>query len=106
MTLRHRIATCFGSHSRRVWRCLVGATWSLPLRYVTLSAQLLVMSQVPGVGVHIPTAVMFATLSAGVAVGWLLRIADNLINEYLVFEAATRLFTGERHAARSEDKRT
>ena len=92
MNWRHNIANCFGLHSRRVWRCLVGATWSLPLRYLTLSTQLAVMGFVPGVHIRMPLEVLFATLSAGVVVGWALRVLDNLINEYIVFEAIKKFF--------------
>lgn len=41
---------------------------------------------------RIPLEVMFTTLSAGVAVGWALRVLDNLVNEYIVFEAVKRFF--------------
>ena len=55
--LMHRVATAFGKHSRKVWRALVGATWSLPFRYITLGAQLAALSMVPGVVVSVPMGV-------------------------------------------------
>jgi hypothetical protein len=91
-SLRHHIANLFGSHSRRVWRCVIGATWSLPLRYVTLALQIAAMGAVAGAVVHIPAADWMQVMSAGVLVGWVMRLADNLINEYLVFEGVKRFF--------------
>jgi hypothetical protein len=50
MSWRLRVATAFGRHSRRVWRCIIGASWSLPLRYVTLVGQLAAVAAVTGAG--------------------------------------------------------
>ena len=93
-SLRYHIANLFGSHSRRVWRCLIGATWSLPLRYVTLALQVAAMGAVAGAVVHIPAADWLQVMTAGVLVGWAMRLADNLINEYLIFEGVKRFFVG------------
>lgn len=91
-SLRRHIANLFGSHSRRVWRCVIGATWSLPLRYVTLALQLAAMGAVLGEVVHIPSDDWMQVMSAGVLVGWAVRLADNLVNEYFVFEGVKRFF--------------
>lgn len=95
MTIRHVIANCFGAHSRRVWRCIVGATWSLPIRYLTLSAQLAAIGAAAGAVVHIPPGVWLQAMSAGVAVGWAIRVIDNLLNEYVVFEVIRKCFVGK-----------
>lgn len=74
-------------------RALVGATWTLPLRYITLGAQLAALAMVPGVVVHVPAGWSVVTaMSAGVLVGWALRVLDNLVNEFLVFEWIKRKF--------------
>ena len=91
--LKHAIAHAFGSHSKKVWRCVIGATWSLPLRYVTLALQIAAMGSVAGAVVHIPAADWMQVMSAGVLVGWAMRLADNLVNEYFVFAGVKRFFT-------------
>jgi len=78
--------------STRVCRSLVGATWSIPLRYVTLSAQLASVAYVAGIEINIPSDVLFFALSAGVVTGWALRVIDNLLNEFLVFAAISQIF--------------
>jgi hypothetical protein len=91
--IKHHIAHAFGTHSKKVWRCVIGATWSLPLRYVTLTLQVAAMGAVAGAVVHIPDGAWWQIMSAGVAVGWAIRLADNLVNEYLVFKNVKRFFT-------------
>ena len=91
--IKHAIAHAFGAHSKKVWRCVIGATWSLPLRYVTLTLQVAAMGAVAGAVVHIPAGAWLQVMSAGVAVGWAMRLADNLVNEYLIFESVKRFFT-------------
>ena len=91
-SIKHTIAHAFGAHSKKVWRCIVGATWSLPLRYVTLALQVAAMGAVAGAVVHIPAADWLQVMTAGVFVGWAMRLADNLVNEYLVFEGVRRFF--------------
>lgn len=77
----------------KVLRAVVGASWSLPLRYVTFGAQLAALAMVPGVAVHVPSGpTVVAAMSAGVLVGWALRVLDNLVNEFLVFEWIKRKF--------------
>lgn len=95
--LMHRVATAFGKHSRKVWRALVGATWSLPFRYITLGAQLAALSMVPGVVLAVPMGVAMQALSVGVLVGWALRVLDNLLNEFLVFEWVKKVFMKDEH---------
>lgn len=56
---RGAIANCFGRHSRRIWRCIVGASWALPLRYITMTAQLAVIASVPGVLLQVPAHAIF-----------------------------------------------
>lgn len=90
--IKIRIATAFGPHSRKAWRAIVGATWSLPFRYITLGAQLSAMAMVPGVVINIPIEVLLMGMTAGVLVGWSLRVIDNLINEFLVFKWIKQFF--------------
>jgi hypothetical protein len=90
--MREQIARAFGPHSKRIWRCIVGATWSLPLRYVTLYLQVAAMAAVLGVSWQVPLTGGAVALSAGVAVGWAIRLADNLVNEYLIFPAVKSWF--------------
>lgn len=79
--------------SVKVLRAVVGASWSLPLRYITFGAQLAALAMVPGVVVHVPSGpAAVAAMSAGVLVGWALRVLDNLVNEFLVFEWVKRKF--------------
>lgn len=92
-SIKARIANAFGTNSRKVWRAIVGATWSLPFRYITFGAQLAAMATVPGVVVFVPLAAVVQALSVGVLVGWALRVLDNLINEFLVFEWIKNTFT-------------
>ena len=74
-------------------RAFVGATWTLPLRYITFGAQLAALAMVPGVVVQVPAGWSVVTaMSAGVLVGWALRVLDNLVNEFLVFEWIKRKF--------------
>lgn len=94
MSWRLRIATCFGPHSRRVWRCVIGATWSLPLRYFTLAAQLAAIAAVPGVQLRVPTSALLYAMSAGVLVGWVLSLLDRLAVEFALFPAVRRYFVG------------
>lgn len=91
-----RVANAFGPHSPRVWRALVGATWSLPFRYITLGAQLAAMGLVSGVVVHVPAGTVALAMTVGVLTGWALRVLDNLINEFVVFEQVKRFFTERR----------
>lgn len=91
--IKHAIAHAFGNHSKKVWRCVIGATWSLPLRYVTLTLQVAAMGAVAGAVVHIPDGAWWQVMSAGVLVGWAIRLGDNLINEYFVFAGVKRFFT-------------
>ena len=95
MTWRLPVATAFGRHSRRVWRCIIGASWSLPLRYVTLLGQLAAVAAVTGVTLQLdaPAGTIATAMSAGVAVGWLASLADRLAVEYMLFPAAKRFFT-------------
>jgi hypothetical protein len=95
MHLRRQIATCFGRHSRRVWRCIIGATWSLPLRYITLAAQLAAIATLPGVSMHLPAHGLVQALSMGVAIGWAASLADRLAVEYCLFPALRRFFVGQ-----------
>lgn len=90
------VANAFGTNSRKVWRAVVGATWSLPFRYITFGAQLAAMTMVTGVVVSVPMDVFVQALSAGVLVGWALRVVDNLINEFLVFEWIKHVFVGRK----------
>lgn len=82
----------------RFWRAVIGATWSIPLRYVTLSAQLTSIALVTGIGIDIPAGLLFYSLTAGVMTGWAIRLIDNLLNEFLVFEAIRKkFFKGSEH---------
>lgn len=94
--IRTRVANAFGPHSRRVWRALVGATWSLPFRYITFGAQLAAMGLVSGVVIDVPLSAVLQAMTAGVLVGWALRVVDNLVNEFVVFEQVKRFFTERR----------
>ena len=95
--IKHTIAHAFGDHSKKVWRSVVGATWSLPLRYVTLTLQVAAMGAMAGAVVHIPNGDWWQVMTAGVLVGWVMRLADNLINEYFVFAGVKRFFTQPIH---------
>lgn len=87
------VSNAFGKHSRKVWRALVGATWSLPFRYITFGAQLSALKMVPGVVIEIPLGwLMVAGMTLGVMVGWSIRVMDNLINEFLVFKWIKQFF--------------
>ena len=92
-SIKHAIAHAFGTHSKKVWRCVIGATWSIPLRFVTLTLQVAAMGTVAGVVVHIPPGAWLHVMSLGVGVGWAMRLADNLLNEYFIFESVKRFFT-------------
>ena len=82
----------------RFWRAVIGATWSIPLRYVTLSAQLASIALVTGISIDIPADLLFYALTAGVMTGWAIRLIDNLLNEFLVFEAIRKkFFKGSEH---------
>ena len=82
----------------RFWRSVIGATWSIPLRYVTLSAQLASIALVTGISIDIPADLLFYALTAGVMTGWAIRLIDNLLNEFLVFEAIRKkFFKGSEH---------
>lgn len=72
---------------KRVCRSIIGATWTLPLRYLTLSAQIAAVMLVSGIEMQIETGVLWASLTAGVLTGWVLRMIDNLLNEFFVFAA-------------------
>lgn len=92
MCWRTRVATCFGRHSRRVWRCVIGATWSLPLRYLTLAGQLAAIAMLPGVSLYVPDGAMAQAMTAGVLIGWAASVADRLAVEYCLFPAVRRFF--------------
>lgn len=74
-------------NDKRVCRSIIGATWSLPLRYLTLSAQIAAVMLVAGIDMQLETGVLWAALTAGVLTGWALRVIDNLLNEFFVFAA-------------------
>lgn len=94
---KSRIANAFGANSRKVWRALIGASWSFPFRYITLGAQLTAIAMMPGVTIEIPAGwLMVMGMTAGVLVGWSLRVVDNLINEFLVFEWIKHVFVGRK----------
>jgi hypothetical protein len=76
----------------KLTRALVGATWSIPLRYITYGAQLSATAMVAGVHIHVPMDAMLLAMTAGVMTGWALRVLDNMINEFLVFEWIKRRF--------------
>ena len=92
---RMRVATAFGRHSRSLWRCIIGASWSMPLRYLTLLGQLAAVAAVTGgsIRLDVPLSTLLAAMSAGVLVGWLASLADRLAVEYCLFPAAKRFFT-------------
>lgn len=66
-------------------KVIVGATWTLPIRFATYTAQLSATT-----AVYSGTDSQLLSLTAGVFVGWLIRVADNAINEFLVFERLAR----------------
>jgi hypothetical protein len=93
MSARHTIATAFGRHSRPVWRAVVGASWTLPLRFAVLSGQIAAVAAVSSAtGQLSPAASASLALSAGVAVGWLASLADRLAVELAIFPAIRRFF--------------
>ncbi len=87
MSARQAIATAFGRHSRPVWRAIVGASWTLPLRYVVLAGQLAAVTAAQSAQAH---PVLVAT--AGVAIGWLASLIDRLAVELAIFPAVKRFF--------------
>jgi hypothetical protein len=95
MTVRHRIANLFGKHSRRVWRSVLGAAWTYPARFVTLPAA---MAATGLVDLSAFTAGQLAAgLAKGAAVATLLGLCQLLINEYVVFGAARKIFVRPDH---------
>lgn len=93
MTIRASIANAFGRHSRPVWRAVVGASWTLPLRYAVLSGQIAAVAAVSNATDQIsPAASASLALSAGVAVGWAASLADRLAVELAIFPAIRRFF--------------
>ena len=68
----------------RVWRSIIGATWTLPIRFAVFSTQLAAFTLTPGTDVE--------KLLAGVAVGWTASVLDRLINEFHVYPALRRFF--------------
>lgn len=66
-------------------KVIVGATWTLPIRFATYTAQLSATT-----AVYSSSGSPLWSLVAGVLVGWLIRVADNAINEFFVFERLAR----------------
>lgn len=87
MTMRHAIATAFGRRSRPVWRAVIGASWTLPLRFPVLAGQLAAVAAVQDATQHTGAA-----LAAGVAVGWAASLLDRLAVELALFPAVRRFF--------------
>jgi hypothetical protein len=89
----------------KVLRAVVGATWSLPFRYITFGGQLAALALVPGVVLHVPTGwAVVAAMTAGVLVGWGMRVLDNLINEFLVFEWIKRKFLSSKKDLKNDTR--
>jgi len=81
---RPMFATMFGKQSNKVWRSVIGATWTLPLRFAVFAAQLAAYGLTPGSHAE--------KLLAGVAVGWAAAVVDRLVNEFGIYPAVRRFF--------------
>lgn len=79
---------------KRLWRALIGALWSIPLRFVSIPA--IAASMIYAAGGKLTTNDLLTTevAAAGVAVSVALRFLDNLMIEFAVFPALMRIFSG------------
>lgn len=87
MNMRQKIANLFGKHSRKIWRSVIGALWSLPMRYITFPLQFTTALALISAGYS-----WFVAMSGGVVIGLIARLLDNLAVEFVVFETIKNWF--------------
>lgn len=79
---------------RRVGRALVGALWSLPLRFVTIPAIVLAMLKANGGTLSERDIWFWPVLFSGIGVSMLVSVADRLAVEFALFPALMRFLRG------------
>lgn len=82
----------------RLTRCLLGALWSLPLRFFTVPAMFYAAMLVGGGAITPENYGSPSVILSGAFVGVLLRFVDNLAVEYAIFPTVKKLILRKRGA--------
>ena len=75
---------------RRVGRAVVGALWSLPLRFLTIPAIALAMIKANGGPLTDRDVWLWVVLFSGIGASLLISLTDRLAVEFALFPALTR----------------
>jgi hypothetical protein len=78
---------------KRLMRALLGAFWSLPLRFLTVPAMLYAGILAGGGAITADNFSDPAVILSGAVVGFVLRIVDNLTIEFAIFPTAMKIIT-------------
>ena len=78
---------------KRLLRALLGALWSVPLRFVSIPAIAGVMLVQAGGALTAASLLQPAVVLSGIAVSVLLRFVDNVAVEFALFPALMKLIT-------------
>lgn len=81
---------------RRVGRALVGAVWSLPLRYITLPLVFWASLTAAGGVITADDLRPGLVITAGVLMAVALRAVENLLLEFALFPALMRVLRGRK----------
>jgi len=79
---------------KRLLRALIGALWSVPLRFVSIPAIAGVMVHAAGGRLELANLVQPEVVASGIAVSVVLRFVDNLAVEFALFPALMRILKG------------
>lgn len=82
----------------RLTRCLLGALWSLPLRFLTVPAMFYAAMLVGGGAITPDNFNSPVVILSGAFVGVLLRFVDNLTVEYAIFPTVKKRILRKRGA--------
>ena len=78
---------------KRLLRALLGALWSVPLRFVSIPAIAAVMVAQAGGVLTLSGLLQPGVVVSGIAVSVLLRFVDNVAVEFALFPALMKLLT-------------
>ena len=78
---------------KRLMRALLGAMWSIPLRFLTVPAMLYASILAAGGTITADNFSAPAVILSGVFVGVVLRFVDNLTIEFAIFPAIMKIIT-------------